>query len=415
MVEEVLQNATIDEVNQQDDKERSVDPSYSLNEPAMMDTSNREQHMNVVDDATLQTVLSSVTEPEVNDFLEELNKTGKTYLRSIGQTIELLTVPSSPETSTVSSTVSILPSPQVSQISAEILLQELTSLIQQTPADIVHFGIERKSIPQTIDTKSSIHIGSLRSRQTHTANDFGGTSVIGGGGGGGGSQPGTAVKSTITSSGGATIRKPLQQQQQQAINDDRVFFERPTTAGQGQYHNRIGLMSNKQQSISLSFEQQRRLTSSSNFEHHSHQHFSQRRPLSWFQNRSRHHSSGDDNGSDRDSSPPSYSMSGHDNLGPTRRSTLVPKPKQNADIVTFPLLDRDEHGNPIPPTPPSIPLNNGEDDEDDIPYRLMDYPRPPQQSQNVNSNSLLPIAGAGLGRKPRTVAEIRAAPIANKK
>ncbi|CAM4989770.1 unnamed protein product, partial [Rotaria socialis] len=40
---------------------------------------------------------------------------------------------------------------------------------------------------------------------------------------------------------------------------------------------------------------------------------------------------------------------------------------------------------------------------------------PPQQSQNVNSNSLLPIAGAGLGRKPRTVAEIRAAPIANKK
>ncbi|CAF5213610.1 unnamed protein product, partial [Rotaria magnacalcarata] len=44
-----------------------------------------------------------------------------------------------------------------------------------------------------------------------------------------------------------------------------------------------------------------------------------------------------------------------------------------------------------------------------------DYPRPPQQSQNVNSNSLLLIAGAELGRKPRTVAEMRAAPIANKK
>ncbi|CAF1271324.1 unnamed protein product [Rotaria magnacalcarata] len=174
-------------------------------------------------------------------------------------------------------------------------------------------------------------------------------------------------------------------------------------------------MSNKQQSISLSFEQQQRLTSSSSFEHHPHQHFSRRRPLSWFQNRSRHHSSDDDNDSDRDSSLPSYSMSGHDNLGSTRRSTRVPKPKQDADFVTFPLLDRDEHGNSIPPTPSSIPLNKGEDDEDDIPYRLMDYPRPPQQSQNVNSNSLLLIAGAELGRKPRTVAEMRAAPIANKK
>ncbi|CAF4171729.1 unnamed protein product, partial [Rotaria magnacalcarata] len=103
-------------------------------------------------------------------------------------------------------------------------------------------------------------------------------------------------------------------------------------------------------------------------------------------------------------------MSGHDNLGSTRRSTRVPKPKQDADFVTFPLLDRDEHGNSIPPTSSSIPLNKGEDDEDDIPYRLVDYPRPPQQSQNVNSNSLLLIAGAELGRKPRTVAEMRAAP-----
>ncbi|CAM4749401.1 unnamed protein product [Rotaria magnacalcarata] len=246
MAEEVLQNATTDDVNQQDDQERSVDPSYSLNEPAIMDTSNREQHMNVVDDATLQTVLSSMTEPQVNDFLEELNKTGKAYLPGIGQTIELLTVPAPPETLPASSTVSTVPSPQVSQTSAEILLQELTSaeillqeltsaeillqeltsLIQQPPVDIVHFCIEHNAIPQTIDTKSSIHIGSLGSRQTHTANSFGATSVIGGGGG---SRPATAVKSTITPSGGATIRKTLQQQQQQTINDDRMFFERPTT------------------------------------------------------------------------------------------------------------------------------------------------------------------------------------------
>ncbi|CAF5201204.1 unnamed protein product [Rotaria magnacalcarata] len=147
-------------------------------------------------------------------------------LPGIGQTIELLTVPAPPETLPASSTVSTVPSPQVSQTSAEILLQELTSLIQQPPVDIVHFCIEHKAIPQTIDTKSSIHIGSLGSRQTHTANSFGGTSVIGGGGG---SRPATAVKSTITPSGGATIRKTLQQQQQQTINDDRMFFERPTT------------------------------------------------------------------------------------------------------------------------------------------------------------------------------------------
>jgi hypothetical protein len=46
----------------------------------MMDTSNQEQQtqqINVVDDAALQEVLSSMTEPEMNAFLEELNKTGK--------------------------------------------------------------------------------------------------------------------------------------------------------------------------------------------------------------------------------------------------------------------------------------------------------------------------------------------------
>ena len=43
----------------------------------MMDTSNKEQQINVVDDATLQAILSSMTEPEMHAFLEELNKTGK--------------------------------------------------------------------------------------------------------------------------------------------------------------------------------------------------------------------------------------------------------------------------------------------------------------------------------------------------
>lgn len=105
-------------------------------------------------------------------------------------------------------------------------------------------------------------------------------------------------------------------------------------------------------------------------------------------------------------------MSSNENLGPTRRSKRVPKPKQDADFVTFPLLDRDEHGNPIPPTPSSMPLHKAEDDEDDIPYRLMDYPRPPQQSQASSTASSL--AQGGPGRKPRTVAELRATAAANK-
>ena len=36
-----------------------------------------QQTINVVDDATLQAVLSSMSETEMNAFLEELNKTGK--------------------------------------------------------------------------------------------------------------------------------------------------------------------------------------------------------------------------------------------------------------------------------------------------------------------------------------------------
>jgi hypothetical protein len=125
-------------------------------------------------------------------------------------------------------------------------------------------------------------------------------------------------------------------------------------------------------------------------------------------NRARRHSSDEDEDSDRDSSPP---MSGNDSLGPTRRSTRVPKPKQDADFVTFPLLDRDENGNPISTAPSSVPLNKAEDDEDDIPYRLMDYPRPQQQLQQQPSQ----LSTIGPGRKPRTTAEIRSTINVNKK
>lgn len=83
----------------------------------------------------------------------------------------------------------------------------------------------------------------------------------------------TAVKSTITSHNNATIRKPIQQQQQ-ITSDDRMFFGRPTTIGQGQYHNRTGLMSgHKQQQQQQQHQQQQQQQMSSQ----------QRRPISWFQ------------------------------------------------------------------------------------------------------------------------------------
>ncbi|CAM2715581.1 unnamed protein product [Rotaria socialis] len=314
----------------------------------------QQQQINVVDDATLQAVLSSMSEVEMNAFLEELNKTGKAFLPGIGQTIELLTVAAPVDLPTTTT---------AAQTSAETLLQELTTLIQQPPVDIVPLNIEQKMTGTT----------------SRTGN--------------------TAVKSTITSHSNATIRKPMQQQM---TNDERMFFGRPTTIGQGQYHNRTGLMSGNKQQQQQHHQQQQ--------QQQQQQHAmpsQQRRPISWFQNRPRRHSSDDDDDSDRDSSPP---MSSNDSLGPTRRSARVPKPKQDADFVTFPLLDRDENGNPIPPTPSSMPLNKAEDDEDDIPYRLMDYPRPQQQQ---NQQSLLSTSGPG--RKPRTTAEIRSSTNINKK
>jgi len=141
-------------------------------------------------------------------------------LPAIGQTIELLTVTAPAELPTTTS-----------QPSAEILLQELTTLIQQPHADIVPLNIEQKIAGTT----------------SRTGN--------------------TAVKSTITFNNNATIRKPIQQQ---ITNDERMFFGRPTTIGQGQYHNRTGLMAgNKQQ-------QQQTIASQQ-------QQQQQRRPISWFQ------------------------------------------------------------------------------------------------------------------------------------
>lgn len=116
-------------------------------------------------------------------------------------------------------------------------------MIQQAPADIVPLNIEQRK-PGTTTARSG----------------------------------NTAVKSTITPNNNATIRKvPMQQQ---LTNDERMFFGRPTTIGQGQYHNRTGLMSaNKQQAMSaggiggggVQHQQQQQ------------QQQLQRRPISWFQ------------------------------------------------------------------------------------------------------------------------------------
>ena len=112
-------------------------------------------------------------------------------LPAIGQTIELLTVNAPAELPTTTTTTAAA----INQPSAEILLQELTTLIQQPPADIVPLNIGQK----------------LAGPTSRTGN--------------------TAVKSTITSNNNATIRKPMQQQM---TNDERMFFGRPTTIGQGQ-------------------------------------------------------------------------------------------------------------------------------------------------------------------------------------
>ena len=53
---------------------------FNAVEQTMMDAATREQQvqqLNAVDDATLQAVLSSMTESETQAFLDELNKTGK--------------------------------------------------------------------------------------------------------------------------------------------------------------------------------------------------------------------------------------------------------------------------------------------------------------------------------------------------
>ena len=56
----------------------------NMQEQNVLPTTTQESpQVNVVDDATLQAVLSSMSETEMNAFLEELNKTGKACKRKI--------------------------------------------------------------------------------------------------------------------------------------------------------------------------------------------------------------------------------------------------------------------------------------------------------------------------------------------
>ena len=127
------------------------------------------------------------------------------------------------------------------------MFQELTTFIQQSPVDFVPMNIEQK----------------LPTNTSRTGN--------------------TAVKSTINSNNNATIRKPSQQQM---TNDERMFFGRPTTIGQGQYHNRTGLMSgNKQHTMAVQQQQQQQQQQHQQQQQQQqhHQQQQQRRPISWFQ------------------------------------------------------------------------------------------------------------------------------------
>jgi REP element-mobilizing transposase RayT len=168
---------------------------------------------------------------------------------------------------------------QCQATSADSVLQELKSLIQQSPVDIVPMPDEPKHVHSITHSKSNYsHVDSIGRETARTMNMYGSSH-----------RPGTAVKSTVSAAGGATIRKGFSQQ---TTTDDRMFFGRPTsTIGQGQYHNRTGLMPNnrqqqpqqQQQSIALtpSMGQQRRVTTSTGMEYQ--QQLLQRRPLSWFQ------------------------------------------------------------------------------------------------------------------------------------
>ncbi len=78
MAEEVTQST----INNQEENEGSnlfvfSWFSYLITVEQNMESTTKESQINVVDDATLQAILSSMTEPEVHAFLDELNKTGK--------------------------------------------------------------------------------------------------------------------------------------------------------------------------------------------------------------------------------------------------------------------------------------------------------------------------------------------------
>ena len=155
-----------------------------------------------------------------------------------------------------------------SQPSADSALQELKSFIQQSPVDMLPLTMDHRLGTESVHNKSDVQTTTTMSRQTRTANTYGGTPVTSGS-----TRPGTAVKSTVSSNSATAMRRSIHQS---VAHDDRVFFGRPSgtmpnTIEPGQYHHRTGLISTG------SMGQQRRMTSSHSIEQN------QRRPISWFQ------------------------------------------------------------------------------------------------------------------------------------
>ncbi|CAF0879246.1 unnamed protein product [Didymodactylos carnosus] len=398
-----------------------VGDTSSFFEDSKMDVTSKGSggiQTNLVDiDPSLQAVVASLTESEMAGFIEELNKTGKAYLPNLGQTIELLTVDTptnivSTTATSLSTQPNVIPSGvtnssiTVGQQSAESLLDDLTSLIQSPPAGNLESLLTNATSIQNPNnsTNPRIQLANVRSQSTNyipqqrhytttsfyntstgttqtgrqpvVASTYGGTPVVNN------NRPGTALKSTIT---GGSIRKPQQQQDENRQTTstggagERLFFGRagghPSSIGTQSYQNRTGLIPQ-----ASSIPPVRRSTMATE----------QRRPVSWFPSRIRRHSDDDNDG---DSPNESY--------GPTRRSARIPKPKQDADFVTFPLLDREEQEREQNLNSMSLQTRgtltaseNDVIDDDDATYRA-------STTLNENNNR------TNTARRPRTVAELR--------
>ncbi|CAF0875391.1 unnamed protein product, partial [Didymodactylos carnosus] len=403
-----------------------IDDGNSFFDDSKMDVTSKGggggTQTNLVDiDPSLQAVVASLTESEMAGFIEELNKTGKAYLPNLGQTIELLTVDNPTNIVPISVPVpptqtNVIPSGvtnskiTVGQQSAESLLDDLTSLIQSSPTGNLESLLTNSTSIQNPNnaTNSRIQLTNVRSqpttympqqqqqqqqqqryttttfyntsmgttqtgRQPVVASTYGGTPVVNN------NRPGTALKSTIAGSG---MRKAQQQQDENRQTStgaagERLFFGRaggqPSSIGTQSYQNRTGLVTQ-----GSSIPPIRRSTMATE----------QRRPVSWFPSRIRRHSD-DDN--DDDSPNESY--------GPTRRSARIPKPKQDADFVTFPLLDREEQEreqslNSINSQMRGVMVGENDVIDDDTTYRT-------STTLSENNNR------ANTTRRPRTVAELR--------